>query len=98
MTDEEALLRKRILLEDFAAAKLKLQTLQDAARKEAQGLEEVAQHLKRCGECGQIITLSALNEYFSGRLLELVQALQDACDEKTMLQRMLSDAGIAVAD
>jgi hypothetical protein len=47
MTDDKTLLRKRILLEDLTAAKLKLQTLQDAARKEAQALGEVAHYLKR---------------------------------------------------
>jgi hypothetical protein len=94
MTDDEALLRKRIMLEDFAAAKLNLQTWQDLARKEAQGLEDVVQYLKHGGECGQITALSVLAEHLSRKLPALIQALEDACDEKGMLQRMLSDIGI----
>jgi hypothetical protein len=83
------------LLEDYRAAKHKLHTLQDAARKEAQGLGEVAQYLKRGG---QATALTALAEHLSGKLPELLQAWEDACDEKAMLQRMLSDIGIVVAD
>ena len=98
MTDDKTLLRKRILLEDLTAAKLKLQTLQDAARKEAQGLGEVAQYLKRGVVRGQVTALTALAEHLSGKLPELLQAWEDACDEKAMLQRMLSDIGIVVTD
>lgn len=51
MTEEQTLLRKRILLEDFGAAKAKLQALRAAARKEAHVLEEIADYLRRAGLC-----------------------------------------------
>ena len=96
MIDEENL-RKRILLEDFAAAQIKLQTLQAAARKEALALQEIVTYLERGGECRTTVA-SALAGYLSGPLYELILALQNACNEKTMLQRMLSEIGITVAD
>jgi hypothetical protein len=61
MTDEENLL-KRILLEEFATAQIKLQTLQAAARKEAQALEEIIGYLRHGGEC-RITVASALEGY-----------------------------------
>jgi hypothetical protein len=96
MTDDET--RKRILLEDFAAAKLNLQTLQDAVRKEARALEEVVQCLKHGVVRDQVTALTALAEHLSGDLPELLQTWEDACHEKAILQRMLSDIGIIVAD
>jgi hypothetical protein len=98
MTDEELLLRKLLLLEGFAAAKLKLQTLQDAAHKEARHLEQIAECLKHGGECDKIKGISALVDYLSAELPELLRNLEDACCEKATLQRMLAHLGIAVED
>jgi hypothetical protein len=94
MTDEKNL-RKGILLEDFAAVQMKLQSLQAALRKEALLLAEIVDDLQRGGEC-PITVASALDGYLSEPLRDLIQALQDACDEKEMLQKMLSESGIKV--
>jgi hypothetical protein len=81
------------LLEDFEAVKLNLQTWQDLARKEVQGLEDVVQYLKHGGGRGQITALSVLAEHLSRKLPELIQGLVDACDEKAMLQRCFQTLG-----
>ena len=98
MSNEEVVLRKRFLLEDFSAAGLKLQASQAAALNEAQFLEEVVHFLKHRGERGQVVAMSALEEHLSGKLPELIKAMEDAANEKVMLQQMLSDIGISVTD
>jgi hypothetical protein len=74
-----------------------LQTLQAAACKEALALEEIVKYLKCGGECRATVA-SALEGYLSGPLRDMIQALKDASDEKTVLQQMLSEIGITVAD
>ena len=94
MTDDEDL-RKRVLLDDFAAVQMKLQSLQAALRKESLLLAGIVDCLQRGGEC-PITVASALDGYLSGPMRDLIQALQDACDEKEALQKMLSESGIKV--
>ena len=92
MTDDENL-RKRCLLEDFAAAHGKLRELQEAARKAGLGLQEIADYLGDGGDC-QCADAMALEEYLSGPLRDLIRAIQEASDEKEILQEMLADIGI----
>jgi hypothetical protein len=94
MMDEENL-RKGILLEDFAAVQVKLQTLQVALRKEALLLEGIVDYLKRGGECPPTVA-SALEGYLSGPLRQMIQAIEDTYEEKATLKRMLSEIGIQV--
>jgi hypothetical protein len=67
MTEKE-IQCQRILLEDFALAKGKLEALQATAAREALALKEIAEHLQ-CGEDRyQVVALSALECHLSPEL------------------------------
>src|SRR5258707_14017279 len=96
MSNEEVLLRKAKLLEDYAAADSKLQMLQDAARTEAKVLDGLVEYLKSGGDCGQVA--KTLESYLTDTLANLIRDLWAVCIEMDELERRLSDLGITLAD
>ena len=97
MTEKE-IQCQRILLEDFALAKGKLEALQATAAREALALKEIAEHLQCAEDRYQVVALSALECHLSGKLAKLVKDLLEACDERAELGRMLAERGITIGD
>ena len=96
MSNEEVLLRKGKLLEDYAAAKTKLLTLQDAARTEAKALDGLVEYLKSGGDRG--LVAKTVDSYLTGTLANLIRDMWAVCIEMEELERRLSGLGIAVPD
>ncbi len=96
MSDQEVLLRKGKLLEDFVAAKTKLQMLQDDARREAKVMEGFLDFLKTGGDKGQIHVGMPPETYLSEKVAKLVNDLREARREKQDLKERLSGIGINV--
>ncbi len=96
VTNEDVLLRKAKLLEDYAAAKTKLQMLQDAARVEQKVLNGIAEYLKSGGDRGKVAKM--LDSHLTGRLADLMQDMWVVCVEIEALERRLSRLGITIPD
>jgi hypothetical protein len=96
VTNEEDLLRKAKLLGDYAAAKTKLQVLQDAARVEQKVLDGIVEYLKSGGDYRQVA--ETLDSYLTGTFTNQVQDIQVVCVEMEALERELSGLGITVPD
>ena len=78
---------QRILLEDFALAKGRLEALQATAAREALALQEIAEQL-RCGEDRyQFVALSALEFHLSGKVTQLVKDLLASGDTQNRPMR-----------
>src|SRR5260370_34733880 len=71
VSNEEVLLRKGEMLEDYAAAKTKLHRLQDAARTEGKALNGLVEYLKRGGGCRQ--DAMTLESYLTYTLANLIR-------------------------
>ena len=96
VTNEEDLLRKAKLLEAYAAAKTKLQMLQDAARVERKVLDGIVEYLKSGGDYRQVA--ETLDSYLTGTFTNLMQDIRVVCVEMEALERELSDLGITIPD
>jgi hypothetical protein len=96
VTNEDVLLRKAKLLEAYAAAKMKLQMLQDAARVERKVLDGIVEYLKRGGDYRQVA--ETLDSYLTGTFTNQVQDIRVVCVEMEALERELSGLGITVPD
>jgi len=88
MSNEEVLLRKAKLLEAYAAAKTRLQTLQDAARTEQKVLNGIVEYLKSGGDYRQVA--ETLDSYVTGTYTNLMQDMWVVCIEMEALERELS--------
>jgi hypothetical protein len=97
-TEEEVKLRKAKLLEEYAAAKTKLQTLQDAVRTEAMVLHDLTEYLKNGGEGGQVAISLMLDSYLADTLANLIRDMWAACIEMDQLERKVSGLGIPASD
>ncbi len=91
VSNEEVLLRKRKMLEDYAAAKTKLHRLQDAARTEEKVLNGLVEYLKRGGDCRQVA--KTLESYLTYTLANLIRDMWAVCIEMDELERRLSGLG-----
>jgi hypothetical protein len=98
MSDQEVLLRKGKLLEDFVAAKTKLRMLQDDARREAKVLEGIVEFLKTGGDRGQISLGVPPETYLSEKVTKLIGNLRESIQEKNELKQRLLDIGVTVGD
>jgi hypothetical protein len=96
VTNEEVLLRKAKLLEDFAAANSRLQMLQDAARSQQKVLNGIVEYLMSGGDGRQVA--KALDSYLTGTLPDLMQKMWVVCVEMEALERKLSRLGITIPD
>jgi hypothetical protein len=94
--NDEVLLRKAKQLEAYAAAKTKLQTLQDAARTEQKVLNGIVEYLKSGGDCRQVA--ETLDSYLTGTRTKLMQDMWVVCVEMEALERELSGLGITIPD
>lgn len=98
MSDQEVLLRKGKLLEDYVAAKTKLRMLQDEARREAKVLDGMVEFLRSGGERGQITTGMPPEEYLSTKVAKLVNDLNESRLENKGLKDSLATFGVNVSD
>src|SRR5260370_10256218 len=94
VTNEEVLLRKAKLLEDFAATNSRLQMLQDAARSQQKVLNGIVEYLKSGGDCRQVA--ETLDSYLTGTLPNLMQNMWVVCVGMEALERSLSRLGITI--
>lgn len=91
VTNEVVLLRKRKQLEDYAAARTKLQRLQDTVRAEAEVLGGLVGYLKRGGDCSQIS--KTLELYLTYTLANLIRDMWAVCIAMDEVERRLSGLG-----
>ena len=84
--------RKAERVEAYAAAKTRLQTLQDAARTEQKVLNGIVEYLKSGGDYRQVA--ERLHSYLTGTVPNLMQNMWVVCVEMEALQRELSGLGI----
>src|SRR6058998_12431 len=96
MSDQEAQQRKGKLLEDFVAAKTKLQLLQDEARGAAKVMDGIVEFLRSGGDRGQISMGMPPEEYLSTRVAKLVADLRESHQEKKELKEILLGIGVNV--
>jgi hypothetical protein len=86
--------RKAERVEAYAAAKTRLQTLQDAARTEQKVLNGIVEYLKSGGDYRQVA--ERLHSYLTGTVPNLMQNMWVVCVEMEALQRELSGLGITI--
>ncbi|MDP9113206.1 MAG: hypothetical protein M3O20_05935 [Acidobacteriota bacterium] len=98
MSDEQVLLRKGKLMDDFVAAKTKFQMLQDEGRREAKILEGIVEFLRTGGAHGQISMGVPPETYLSVKLATLISDLRTARQERDELRERLSSMGLPVTD
>ena len=96
VTNEDVPLRKAKLLEAYAAAKMKLQMLQDAARVERKVLDGIVEYIKGGGDYR--LVAETLDSYLTGTFTNQVQDIGVVCVEMEALERELSDLGITIPD
>ena len=87
INNDEVLLRKAKLLEDYAAAKAKLHSLKDAARAQQKVVNGIVEYLRSGGDCRQVA--KPLESYLTGTLVNLMQDLWVVCVEMDALERSL---------
>jgi len=95
MSDQPARLEK--LLKDYAAAKTKLQGLQDVASSHALLLNRIVELLRTGGVKGPDLAQN-VESYLSGALTQLQRDLLAACDERDNLKEKLAEHGVSVED
>jgi hypothetical protein len=96
MSDQEVLLRKGKLTEDFVAAKTRLRMLQNDARGEAKVLEVIVSFLRSGGSSGQLSIGMPPETYLSQKLATLINDLSESLRETEDLRQQLSGIGINV--
>jgi hypothetical protein len=85
VTNEEVLLRKAKLLKVYAAAKPRLQTLQDAARIDQKVLNGIVEYLKSGGDYRRVA--GTVDSYLTGTLTKLMQDMWVVCVEMEALEK-----------
>jgi hypothetical protein len=96
MSDQEVLLRKGKLLDDFVAAQTKLQMLQEEARREAKVLTGIVEFLSSGGRQGQVVLGVPPETYLSEKVGKLLNDLQEAIREQAELKERLRSMGVTV--
>ena len=85
------------LLEDYAAARTKLRTVQDAAASHARVLDRIVEFFKDGRVPGKDFGRS-VESYLSGSITTVLKDLLDACDERDNLKETLAEHGVSVED
>jgi hypothetical protein len=96
VSEQEVLLRKGKLTEDFVAAKTKLRMLQNDARLEAKVLEGIVEFLKTGGDRGRLSMGMPPETYLSAKVSTLVNDLSNSLQEVSDLKQQLAGIGIHV--
>lgn len=97
MSDQDELVRKGQLVEQFIEAKNHLLSLQEEARREARVLESIVEFLRTGGD-GHISMGMPPETYLSEKLARLVADLPVAISKKNELRQKLINLGVPLAD